>query len=350
MYKKPVHSTIKPKRGLKRTGPKSFSSTTAYPSFLSGNPFCLGNHLQDGNFIDKGKLDRALKRQKKEDLLLGECLVKDKAISEETRDTVLAFQGKVKKFINESRYTNSRKHFRLGQLLVATKLVSASNVNKAVKLQEQGNNKFLGEILVGIGAISKNILALALGAQKKILILSIFAILSSPLTGVSDTHSLVPPPASNFSSYDHVGVPIQKTPYDKRYKKIEKTIGTTYKKVEKYLEMASKFKYKAEASGVDNWQLPFETERLGTGDCDDKAVWLYLKLLKDGVDNVRLVLGNYKKGELSVHMWVNWYQDGQVYILDPTIDNGIRTATQYSNEYYQPFYSFHKDKKWKHNI
>ncbi|MBC8552362.1 MAG: hypothetical protein H8D23_22265 [Candidatus Brocadiales bacterium] len=75
-----------------------------------------------------------------------------------------------------------------------------------------------------------------------------------------------------------------------------------------------------------------------------------MKLLKDGVDNIRLVLGNYKKGELRVHMWVNWYQEGQVYILDPTIDNGMRTATQYSNKYYQPFYSFHKDKKWKHNI
>ncbi len=84
--------------------------------------------------------------------------------------------------------------------------------------------------------------------------------------------------------------------------------------------------------GVGNWQLPFETERLGTGDCDDKAVWLYSKLLKDGVGNVRLVLGNYKKGELSVHMWVNWYQDGQVYILDPTVDNSIRTVTQYSNK------------------
>ena len=180
MYKKPIHSTIKPERGLMISRSKSFSSTTRHTSLLSGNPFCLGNHLQDGNFIDKGKLDRALKRQKKEGLLLGECLIKDEAISEETRDTVLAFQGEVKKFINQSRYANSRKHFRLGQLLVATKLVSASSVNKAVKLQEQGNNKFLGEILVGIGAISKNILALALGAQKKIIILSVFAILSSP--------------------------------------------------------------------------------------------------------------------------------------------------------------------------
>jgi len=188
-----------------------------------------------------------------------------------------------------------------------------------------------------------------MAAQKKILILAVFAILSTPLMGVSGTHSPVPPPASHFSSFDHVGVSIQKTPYDERYKKIEKTLGTTYKKVEEYLKMASKFKYKEEAAGVDNWQLPFETERLGTGDCDDKAVWLYLKLLKDGVDNVRLVLGNYKKGELSVHMWVNWYQGGEVYILDPTIDNGIRTAAQYSNKYYQPFYSFHKDKRWKHN-
>ncbi|MBC8552363.1 MAG: hypothetical protein H8D23_22270 [Candidatus Brocadiales bacterium] len=115
--------------------------------------------------------------------------------------------------------------------------------------------------MVVIVTISKNILALALGVQKKILILSVFAILSSSLVGFSDTHSPGQQPAFSSSSFDHVGIPIQKAPYDERYKKIEK-----------YLEMASKFKYKAEASGVDNCQLPFETERVGTGDCDDKAV------------------------------------------------------------------------------
>lgn len=301
---------------------KQNSSTFIDITFQSGDPFCLGNHLLDGGFLDEDKLNAALVKHKRDDLPLGECLVQNDSISGETLDTVLAFQGKVREIVHDARNT---RRLKLGQLLVATKMISAKSLKKAVKLQKR-YNKLLGETLLDIGAISKNALALALGTQKKILILSSLALLTGPLAGGCVT-------------YDHVGTSVHATPYDEKYEKVEK-----------YLEMASLFKYKADARDADIWQLPLETEKLGTGDCDDKAIWLYSKLIKEGIDNVRLVLGNYKTGEVSVHMWVDWYQDdGRVFILDPTIDNGIRSADQYWKDYYQPFYSFHKGKKWKHN-
>ncbi len=324
---------------------KQNSSIFVDISFLSGDPFCLGNHLLDGGFIDKDKLGAALVKHEREGLLLGECLVKDESISSETLDTVLAFQGKVREIVHDASSKCKPKRLKLGQFLVATKMISVSSLKKAVKLHSQGNN-MLGETLVEIGAISRNVLELALGAQKKILILSAFAVLSSPLTGVCDTFAQ---DTSHTAAYDHVGTPIKATPYDNRYKKVNKHLEASKKKVKKLLKIASKFKYKEDRRGADNWQLPFETEKLGTGDCDDKAIWLYSKLIKEGIDDVRLVLGNYKSGEFSVHMWVNWYHDGQVFILDPTIDNGIRSAKQYSKDYYKPFYSFHKGEKWKHN-
>lgn len=299
-------------------------STCVDISFKSGDPFCLGNHLLDGGFIDEDKLSAALVKHRKEDLLLGECLVKDKSISGETLDAVLAFQGKVREIVHDAGSAGNTKSLKLGQLLVATKMISARSLKRAVKLQKRCN-KLLGETLLDIGAISRNALALALGAQKKILILSALALVTGPL-------------AAGCATYDHVGTSVRATPYDDRYEKVRK-----------YLEMAGRFEYKADVPGADNWQLPFETEKLGAGDCDDKAIWLYSKLIKEGIDNVRLVLGNYKSGEISVHMWVDWYQDGQVFILDPTIDNGIRTADEYWTDYYQPYYSFHKGKKWKHN-
>ncbi len=293
----------------------------------SGDPFCLGNHLLDGGFIDEKKLSAALGKHKKEDLLLGECLVKDESISGETLDTVLAFQGKVREIVYEASSANKTKRLKLGQLLVATKMISAKSLKKAVKLQKRCNKR-LGDTLVEIGAIPRNVLALALGAQKKILILSTLALLAGPLAGGCAT----------FSPYDHVGTSTQVTPYDSKYEKVKK-----------YLEMASNFEYKPDIRGKDIWQLPFETEKLGTGDCDDKAIWLYSKLIKEGIDNVRLVLGNYKTGKRSTHMWVDWYEDGQVFILDPTIDNGIRSSDKYWKDFYQPYYSFHKGKKWKHS-
>ncbi len=312
---------------LKRMVTKQNSLTDNEIPNQSGDLFCLGNHLLDGGFLDEEKLSAALVKHKREDLPLGECLVKDDSISVETLDTVLAFQGKVREIVHDARSAGNTKRLKLGQLLVATKMISTRSLKKAVKLQKR-YNKLLGDTLVDIGAISRNALALALGAQKKILILSSLALITGPLAGGCAT----------LSSYDHVGTSVRATPYDNKYEKVKK-----------YLEMASRFEYKSDARGADFWQLPLETEKLGTGDCDDMAIWLYSKLIKEGIDDVRLVLGNYKSGKLSVHMWVDWYQDGQVFILDPTIDNGIRSADEYWKDYYQPFYSFHKGKKWKHS-
>ncbi len=146
---------------------KPNSSPYKETSFLSGDPFCLGNHLLEGGFIDEDKLNAALVKHKKEDLLLGECLVKDESISEETLDTVLTFQGKVREIVHDAGSAGKTKRWKLGQLLVATKMISVGSLKKAVKLQKRCN-KQLGETLVEIGAIHINVLALALGAQKKI--------------------------------------------------------------------------------------------------------------------------------------------------------------------------------------
>jgi len=207
-------------------------------------------------------------------------------------------------------------------------MISARELNRAIKLQKR-SRRLLGEILVETGAISRKILNLALNAQKKILIMAFVAFLSGSVTGCV---TLEP------GHYDHMGISTRTTPYENQYKKVRK-----------YLETASRFKYKADRIGADYWQTPHETEKLGMGDCEDKAIWLYSKLIKEGFDNVRLVLGDYRRSKSSVHMWVNWYQDGQVYILDPTINDGIWKAEQYSKEYYSPSYSFYKDKRWKHN-
>ncbi len=320
-----MSSKVKSQKEIKASKRKLNLPISKDTSTLSGDTFCLGNLLLDGRFIDVNQRDESLEMHRKKHLLLGECLISNGAIDEETLDTVLTFQGKIRELIHKAR---TKTRLKLGKLLVATKMLSVKNLRKAIRIQDR-SKKLLGEILVENGLISRNILALALSVQKKILVLTAFVLLSGSLIGCT---TLSP------GHYDHIGVSTTKTPYDDRYKKVRK-----------YLKTASKFKYKADGVGADYWQLPFETERLGRGDCDDKAIWLYSKLLKEGFDDVRLVLGNYKSGEFSVHMWVNWYHNGQVYILDPTINNGIWRAEEYSMDYYKPYYSFHRDKKWKHS-
>ncbi|MFQ5715152.1 MAG: hypothetical protein ACE5GU_14080 [Candidatus Scalinduaceae bacterium] len=325
MEKKLISSKVKSRKGIKASKYKANLARPKDALVLSGDTFRLGNLLLDGRFIDVNQRDESLEMHRKKHLLLGECLTRNGAINGETLDTVLTFQGKIRELIHKAR---TKTRLKLGQLLVATRMLSVENLKKAIRIQRR-SKKLLGEILVENGVISRNILALALSVQKKILVLTAFALLSGSLIGCT---TLSP------GHYDQIGVSTKKTPYDDRYKRVKK-----------YLKTASKFKYKADGIGADYWQLPFETERLGRGDCDDKAIWLYSKLLKEGFDDVRLVLGNYKRGKLSVHMWVNWYHNGQVYILDPTINNGIWKAEDYSRDYYKPYYSFYRDKKWKHS-
>lgn len=143
----------------------------------------------------------------------------------------------------------------------------------------------------------------------------------------------------NFYRFDHYGFPAMRTPYDKRYHKIEKYLKTAYTHID----------YKADKRGGDHWQLPFETEHLGTGDCEDKAIWLYSKLVKEEINNIRLVVGKYKLEVTGFHAWINWYDDGHVYIIDPTMDANIWLAEQYPSGYYQPYYSYYKKDKWRHS-
>ena len=100
-------------------------------SFLSGDPFCLGNHLLDGGFLDEKKLSAALAKHKEEDIPLGECLVKEDTISGETLESVLAFQGKIREIVHDAG--NTEKRIKLGKLLLATKMISLKRIKRSAK-------------------------------------------------------------------------------------------------------------------------------------------------------------------------------------------------------------------------
>jgi len=137
--------------------------------------------------------------------------------------------------------------------------------------------------------------------------------------------------------YDYQGKPAAVTPFEFKYKRIREYLGDAYQ-----------FRYEHEKKNADYWQLPEETERLGKGDCEDKAIWLYSQALKDGFDDVRLVIGKTREDTRGFHAWVAWYPKGKVYILDPANDGEMWEIEQYPKGYYKPYYSFYRDKSWRH--
>ena len=159
-----------------------------------------------------------------------------------------------------------------------------------------------------------------------------------------------------------------RTPYDTKYRKIETylitiremihgfgspSFLTQQSRIRRYLKMARSFKFEEEgllSSGIqqDNWQLPEETERLGSGDCEDLAIWLYCQLLDEGFSNIRFTLGLAGGENKTMHAWVTWYEKGKTYILDPSRTGGIYRSSQSGPITYHPYYSYYLDEKWHH--
>ncbi|MCE9519741.1 MAG: hypothetical protein K8R87_09345 [Verrucomicrobia bacterium] len=65
----------------------------------------------------------------------------------------------------------------------------------------------------------------------------------------------------------------------------------------------------------DAWQTAAETQKLGTGDCEDSSIYLADWLIARGF-NARVALGHY--AERGGHAWVIVQLDGETYLLECT--------------------------------
>ena len=136
----------------------------------------------------------------------------------------------------------------------------------------------------------------------------------------------------------YLGTPSERTPYDGKYEKVRKYLHEAFTTI----------RYVPEPDGQDYWQLPQETESLGTGDCEDFAIWLYAKLRHDGTDNLRMCIGKHTQASSTMHAWLLWFNRGQVYILDPSVTGDMLNARSVSARMYIPYYSYDGEKKWVH--
>lgn len=173
---------------------------------------------------------------------------------------------------------------------------------------------------------------------------------------------------SRGETLNYQGCQTFRTPYDTKYRKVETYLVSIRKvnsefcspsfckqqnRIRRYLNMARSFRFQQEdwlSSGrqEDHWQLPEETERLESGDCEDLAIWLYCHLLDEGFNNIRLTLGFAGAKDKALHAWVTWYERGKTYILDPSRREGIYCLSQSGSIIHRPYYSYYFDKKWSH--
>jgi len=169
----------------------------------------------------------------------------------------------------------------------------------------------------------------------------------------------------SWNRYDYQGAPVQQTPYDAMYVRVECYLKRSVPEsaeqpiepclVRECFTQSREFRYQTDETALvrsafapDYWQLPSQTEQVGCGDCEDLSIWLYAKLIERGVPNVRLVVGKGVASDHCLHAWVMWFPGDKAYILDPTANRGIGQARRYPAGYYQPRYSFSRGQKWYH--
>ncbi len=110
--------------------------------------------------------------------------------------------------------------------------------------------------------------------------------------------------------------------------------------LEHLFAMARSFRYVPDGK-EDLWQSPFETDRRRSGDCEDKALWLYQKMKQNGFENVRLVIGRYRPMDDLLHVWVV-YEDGSgnSFLLDPALQRRVWRESDFGSNFYRAFYAF----------
>ena len=90
--------------------------------------------------------------------------------------------------------------------------------------------------------------------------------------------------------------------------------------VQLLFRMARSIHYASDRSRRDRWQSADETSRYFSGDCEDKAIWLYTQMRRNGRDDAALHIGKYTPSSRKFHMWVTLEDgSGRTLLLDPTI-------------------------------
>ena len=112
----------------------------------------------------------------------------------------------------------------------------------------------------------------------------------------------------------------------------------TLASMEKWTRAAHRIRY--ERRGDRPWQTPEELEHSATGDCKDKALWLYSKLKAAGATSLELVIGKQNLFDSEFHAWVIARHANRDYLLDPSNRSSVWEISDFDWDEYVPFYSY----------
>jgi len=146
-----------------------------------------------------------------------------------------------------------------------------------------------------------------------------------------------------------------RTPFDHKIVRAQLQVDTqgstqmSNESIEDLFRIAKSFRYKRDMYG-DVWQSASETDKSRSGDCEDKAIWLFTKLSQNGYNDIRLVVGKFRTIDKQFHAWVTVRVDGNDYLLDPANQKRVWENGQFQSGFYTAYFSFDGESKFKHSI
>jgi hypothetical protein len=105
--------------------------------------------------------------------------------------------------------------------------------------------------------------------------------------------------------------------------------------VELLFRIARSIRYNRDKTKHDLWQSADETSKFLRGDCEDKAIWLYTTLRREGYQDVSLHIGKYGPTSQKFHMWVTYVDGGRTLLLDPTMQRRAWDVNAFSEKFYR---------------
>lgn len=258
--------------------------------------------------------------------LLGETLVAMGAVDQEEVARVL--EGQKQRRVH-SLATHLIEKLRIGWLLLEGRLITTRQLAEALETQK-ATGRFLGEILVEKGAISRLALHAFLRLQenlKRILAISCLALL---LGGIATTGVATETKKAEGDA-----------PVRQEVARSTQRINSKYERAREFLQTARTLTDAGQQNAAEYQRLREGEEGPGgRRQWEDRSAWLYSALLKDGFEDIHLVVGKQREDIATFNTWVVWNADGKMYVLDPNYETDIWELAQLPGGYYQAAYSF----------
>lgn len=160
--------------------------------------------------------------------------------------------------------------------------------------------------------------------------------------------------AASIADSFRTGQLVSFTPFDARMRSaglFSAGLGAftpTNQSMEDLFNTAKSFRYVPDR-GSDHWQSAEETNRRRSGDCEDKAIWLFKRLAASRAYNARLVIGRYRPLDTQLHVWVMCTdRNGEICILDPAKQRRVWRAGAMDSGFYQPLYGYDGRNRYKY--